>query len=228
MAFVGTNMTGISSLIVAGIGLVGVIVGILLNQAFAAGAERRQERLDGYVAILAASAQVIGAQERFFDLIANGTPLPDSIEMQKALLERSDALAAWRIAEARIELAIPRSNLQSDKTVAKAIDLLVWIDHFDRARASATPLVQQYLSLGSGFQFQPHAKDFEKAWTDMLTARRAIAGYAHRLRSRDLMWPFVRRQRQRVDDWYASRPLTSYDDVEERIAASFSREDASP
>jgi hypothetical protein len=200
------------------------LVGIVLNQAFAVRGERHRERLESLVEVLAATAQVIGARERFVDLVSRGGPHPDSSGMRQALAEQSEVLTAWRTANARIELATGRGTPKSERTIANAMELAAWLDRFDHARASTSPAIQEYLLVGADFPLRSHVPTFEKAWTEMLTARRGIVSHAQRARSKDSMRPSRRRKRQRTDDWYAARPVHPYEDVEMKIAASFGRE----
>jgi hypothetical protein len=127
-----------ATMLTAAIGLLGVAVGALLSQLLAAARERRSRRLDALADAAAACARVLGAQERIYDLFAGGdAPSLATAPTEAALTERSEALADWRAAEARLLMLIPEDR-----------ELLAAVEAFGKKRALATKWIRVYQEQG--------------------------------------------------------------------------------
>lgn len=168
------------------LGLIGVLVGALLTQLFAASSEWRSRRLEAMVDITAASSRVIGAHERLHELFVGGgenPPLSDE-RVIRALTERSDAHNDWRIARSRLTILIP-----DDQRLIEATD------RFDRYRQTGTKWVRAYLVDVQGFH-QEDVKDLQTdAWVGMRQCRIAIADLCRMRSQRDARWDGRLRQR---------------------------------
>src|SRR4051794_23105095 len=74
-------------MLTAALGLIGVLVGAFVSQRLSASWQRRRERLEALVALVAACARVIGAHERLHDLIVVDSSSAATERIQEALLE---------------------------------------------------------------------------------------------------------------------------------------------
>jgi hypothetical protein len=160
------------------LGLIGVLVGALLTQLFAASSEWRNRRLDAMVAVAAASSRVIGAHERLHELFVGGESPPLSDErVIRALTERSDAHNDWRIARSRLIILIPDDQRLIDAT-----------DRFERYRRTGTRWVHAYLKDVQGF-LPEDIKDLQTdAWVGMRESRIEIGNLCRMRSQRDTRW----------------------------------------
>jgi len=160
------------------IGVVGVSVGAFLTQRLTASSQRHKERLEAIVALAAACARVIGAHERLFELLAQGrSPSPDSELAHGALLERTEAHAQWRTAQARVEILI------SDDIALKQA-----IDAFGEARADATRWILEYQRLGEQFSLGRYSGPQEGSWRAMRAARYKLIQAGRKTTRADSRW----------------------------------------
>lgn len=172
------------------LGVIGVAVGAFLTQHLTASSLRRKERLEAIVTLAAACARVIGAHERLYELFADGrSPSPDSELAHGALLERTEAHAQRRTAEARVEILLP------EETALKEA-----VDAFGSGRAAATLWVLEYQRLGEGFSLRDHGAAQEEAWLAMRNARYDLikAGQATSLRDASRLSFFFGKRIRRV------------------------------
>lgn len=140
------------------------------------------------VALAAASARVIGAHERLYDLIAPGAfaaarsrPLSS-----KRLSERLDAHAEWRTAHARAAILIPRNE-----------PLHAAISAFGRARATAIVWILDYQRHGPSFSFADHEESEMASWQAMRQARLDLIVAGQAIVLEDERWLPVLRKRRR-------------------------------
>lgn len=165
-------------MLAAGLGLAGVLIGAVLTQSLSASWQRRKERLESLVALVAASARVIGAHERLYELFFDGSsPPPDSEEARQALRERTEGHAQWRTAQARTEILIPESDA-----------LKTAIDDFGRGRAAATLWVQEYRRLGADFSLADHEEPQRDSWQAMRHARYQLIVAGRAVSRHDSKW----------------------------------------
>jgi hypothetical protein len=165
-------------MLAAGLGLAGVLFGAFLTQALSASWQRRKERLEALVALVAASARVIGAHERLYELFSDGSSPPtDSAQARQAFAERVEAHADWRTAQARAEILIQESD-----------ELKGAIDDFGRARAAATSWVQEYQRLGAEFLLTEHAESQREWWQAMRHARYDLIAAGRAVSLHDARW----------------------------------------
>jgi hypothetical protein len=154
------------------LGLIGVLVGAFLTQLFTASSEWRSRRLEAMVAVTSASARVIGAHERLYELFIGGrSPSLSDERVIRALTERSDAHNDWRISRSRLIILIA-----DDQQLIEAID------RFEEWRKSATPWVHAYLENPDVFNHEDYRELQTKAWAGMRAARIEI-GDLSRVRS---------------------------------------------
>ena len=159
-------------------GLVGVAAGAFLSQGLSASWQRRQERHEALVAIVAASARVLGAHECLYELVVDGhPPETDSDVARQALLERMEAHAQWRTAEARALILIPGDGA-----------LVACIESFGQARASATTWVRDYQRLQSNFRLEDHREPQHKSWMAMRQARHDLIEVGQAVALADARW----------------------------------------
>jgi hypothetical protein len=159
-------------------GVVGVAVGALLTQIFAASAEWRARRLEAMVQVAVASGRVIGAHERLFDLfVGDGSPSPSDDRVTIALRERSEAHYVWRTSRATLEIV-----------VADDQDFHDVMNQFDRCRIRATEWILAYQRAGVKFRFADYADVEKKSWEGMRAARYGLVQHARILSQRDARW----------------------------------------
>ena len=171
----------------ATLGLVGVLVGAFVSQRLSAAWQRRRERLEALVALVAASARVIGAHERLYELIAHGTAEAASEQIQRAFIERSDAHAEWRTANARAAILMPQNE-----------HLHTAMRGFGRARASATHWIQQYQRLGASFSFADYEDSQVNSWRAMRQTRTLLIAASQAIVVADNTWlPVLRKRRNK-------------------------------
>jgi hypothetical protein len=142
------------------LGFVGVLVGAILTHLFAISNEWRSRRMEAMVASVTASIRVLGAYEGTYGLFLGGSapPLTDDRAI-RALTERNEALAEWRIARARLEIVV-----SDDERLKEAID------RFHAVYGKAEEWVSSYLREGEHFHFGDVAEEHE-IWMEMRAAR---------------------------------------------------------
>lgn len=174
-------------MLTAALGLIGVLIGAFVSQALSASWQRRRERLEALVALVAANARVIGGHERLFDLVFYGAAAGTSEQIQRAFIERGDAHAEWRTAHARAAILIP-GNEPLDAAIAR----------FRVARESADAWVAEYQRLGSAFSFDDHKESERESWKAMRQARWDLIAAGQVIVQDDASWlPLLRKQRGR-------------------------------
>ena len=168
------------------LGLIGVLVGALLTQLFAASGEWRNRRLEAMVAVVAAGSRVIGAHERLHELFVgagNNPPLSDE-RVIRALTERSEAHNDWRIARSSLFILIP-----DDQPLIEATD------RFETYRRAGTKWVHAYLKDTQGFQKDDVKEIQSEAWIGMRESRVEIGALSRMRSQRDARWDGRLRQR---------------------------------
>jgi hypothetical protein len=175
-------------MLTAALGLGGVLVGAFVSQRLSASWQRRRERLEALVALAAASARVIGAHERLYDLIAHGTSAAavEQIQTQRALIERAEAHAEWRTAHARAAILIPRNE-----------PLHAAMSAFGRARAAAIVWILDYQRLGPSFSIAGYKESAQESWQAMRQARFDLIVAGQAIALEDERWLPVLRKRRR-------------------------------
>jgi hypothetical protein len=174
-------------MLAATLGLLGVLVGAFVSHALSASWQRRRERLDALVVLVAATARVIGAKERLFDLVFYGALPATSDQVQQALTDRADAHAEWRTAHARAAILIPANE-----------PLNAAVERFRLARDSADAWIIEYLRLGAAFSFADHKEGEHESWQAMRQARLDCIAAAQVIVLEDASWlPLLRKQRSR-------------------------------
>lgn len=165
-------------MLTAGLGLVGVLVGAFLSHGLTASWQRRKERLEALVALVAANARVIGAHERLYDLFLDGNgPGVASEQSQRALVERGEARAALQTAQARAAILIPGNEpLESA------------MEDFRRARCAAAVWIRRYQQLGPAFSFGEYEEQDREAWLALRAARDDVIAACQAVASLDARW----------------------------------------
>jgi hypothetical protein len=174
-------------MLAAALGLVGVFVGAFVSQRLSASWQRRRERLEALVALVAASARMIGTHERLYELISPDTSAATSEQIHQALIERSDAHADWRTANARAAILIPQ-----DEPLHAAMSA------FGRARADATTWMLDYQRLGPSFSFAKHRETEQESWQAMRQTRFDLIIACQAIVLDDERWLPVLRKRRRA------------------------------
>jgi hypothetical protein len=146
------------------LGFIGVLVGAILTYLFSISNEWQNRRLETMVAVVTASARVVGAHERMYGLFQEGgtPPLTDD-RAARALTELGEAHSEWRIARARAAILIP-----DDEPLNEAIV------RFTDSREAATELYLDYPRLGVNYRFSDHKDREHQAWEQIRDARRSI------------------------------------------------------
>jgi hypothetical protein len=178
-------------MLTATLGLVGVLVGAFVSQRLSASWQRRRERLEALVALVATSARVVGAHERLYELIAHGASDVASEQVQQALAERGEAHAEWRTANARAAILMPDNE-----------PLHAAMSGFGRARASATRWVQQYQRLGAS-SFADYEESERASWRAMHNSRDHLIAASQAIVLDDdasLPTPWKRRRRRSYEE----------------------------
>ena len=157
------------------LGLLGVLVGALLTQMFAASSEWRGRRLDAMVGVAPASGRVIGAHERLYELFqGDGIPLPTDAIMVAALEERFKAHHEWRSARCRLEIV-----MVDDENIYEAMN------RFDSFRGAATPWIVAYMKNDGQFRFSAFEQLQTDCWYGMRKARWDLMAFSRRRSQQD-------------------------------------------
>jgi hypothetical protein len=174
-------------MLTAALGLVGVLIGAFVSQNLSASWQRRRERLEALVALATANARLIGAHERLHSLIVYAELANTSEHVQRAIIERGDAHAEWRTANARTAILIP-GNEPLNAAIAR----------FASARESATAWIRDYQRLGSAFSFADHKESEHEAWRAMHRARLDLITAGQIIALEDASWlPLLRKRRSK-------------------------------
>lgn len=102
-------------------------------------------------------------------------------------MERRDAYADWRTANARIAILIPGNE-----------PLNAAVTRFALARESATVWIRDYHRLGSAFSFADYKESEREAWRSMHRARLDLIAAGQVIALEDASWlPLLRKQRSK-------------------------------
>lgn len=164
-------------------GVIGVVCGAVVASLLATTRDRRTARTDTLIEVVTAAANVIAAHERLHELsFVEGTLDPHEERGRLALQARTDAHASWRVATARTRILMPT-----------ATRLIVAMDSFDHARASATPWVHAKMGFaGAAGNSADLAEEQHAAWIAMRAGRHSLIDAAQEIAARDSRaWPLM-------------------------------------